>query len=360
MLREIVTEHLELDGVSVVREVEPSGVERGSEGRLTLHTSDGGRVDDLDHVLWAIGRDPCTADIGLETVDIETADDGTIVVDAFQNSSAKRVYAVGDVTGQAELTPVAIAAGRRLSDRVFGGQSQRRLDYELIPTVMFSHPPLGTVGLTEEQARDRMAMPCASTALRFNPMYHAFTSHKRACAVKLVTVGEEERIVGLHVIGAGCRRDAAGIRGGHPHGRHQAGFRRHRGHPPHDRGGGGDAALACLVAGAAGGRRPVRREHRGGRVQTPRLIVGDDAPLPARIRGRMLRRPWRLRVAVQCAGSAGAHPTGGGLRPSVQGDPAALQRGDPDRPHAHRARVHEPSARSRARVRVTGRGAPGP
>ena len=109
------------------------------------------------------------------------------------------------MTGRAELTPVAIAAGRRLGDRIFGGQSERRLSYELIPTVIFSHPPIGMIGLTEDEARERHG----ADALRiykseFVPMFNALTEAKPKTAMKLVTVGEEERVVGCHVIGTGA------------------------------------------------------------------------------------------------------------------------------------------------------------
>jgi glutathione reductase (NADPH) len=112
---------------------------------------------------------------------------------------------VGDVTGQAQLTPVAIAAGRRLSDRLFGGQQDRYLDYHNIPTVVFGHPPIGTVGLTEDEARVQYGDE-AVTVFRsgFVPMYHALTTRKPRTEMKLVTVGPEKRVVGVHVIGAGA------------------------------------------------------------------------------------------------------------------------------------------------------------
>ncbi len=203
-LREMVAEYLQQDGVELLRAGEPEALTRGADGLLELSTRSGQLLRGLDQVLWAIGRDPNTAHLGLESAGVALGGGGTIHVDAFQNTSAQGVYAVGDVTGQAELTPVAIAAGRRLADRVFGGQPDRRLDYDLVPTVMFSHPPLGTVGLTEEQARERHGDQVRVFQARFNPMYHAFTREKRACAVKLVTVGEDERIVGCHAIGAGA------------------------------------------------------------------------------------------------------------------------------------------------------------
>jgi len=203
-LRELVMEYLEQDGIQIVPRAAPERLTRGADGRLTLHCHGGTVLEGLDQVLWAIGRDPNTERLGLEAAGLTAGGRGEIPVDDYQNTSVENVYAVGDVTGKAELTPVAIAAGRRLADRVFGGQDERHLDYHDIPTVMFTHPPLGTVGLTEEQARERFGDAVKVYVARFNPMYHAFTSHKRACAVKLVTVGEEERIVGCHAVGDGA------------------------------------------------------------------------------------------------------------------------------------------------------------
>jgi glutathione reductase (NADPH) len=127
---------------------------------------------------------------------------GYIGVDKFQNTSAPGIYAVGDVTGQAELTPVAIAAGRRLADRLFGGQPDRHLSYDLIPTVVFSHPPIGTVGLSEQAARERHPNePIRIYQADFVSMFYGLTPDKPRTWMKLVTVGADERVVGCHVIG---------------------------------------------------------------------------------------------------------------------------------------------------------------
>jgi glutathione reductase (NADPH) len=138
-------------------------------------------------------------------VGVATTAGGAVEVDEFQNTSAAGIYAIGDVTGRAELTPVAIAAGRRLADRVFGGAAGRKLSYEVIPTVIFSHPPIGTIGLSEEAAKERYstAEVRAYTA-DFVPMFHALTDAKPKTAMKLVTAGAEERVVGCHVIGPGA------------------------------------------------------------------------------------------------------------------------------------------------------------
>ena len=203
MLREGVEASMEGDGVRLRRRTRVQRVERAPQG-LRVECDEGPPLE-VDLLLWAIGRDPNVADLGLESAGVETTAGGAIVTDEWQATSAEEVYALGDVTGRYPLTPVAIAAGRRLADRLFGEMSDRRLEYECIATVVFSHPPIGTVGLTEPEARERHGDTAVKTfEAAFTPMYHAFTSHPRRTAMKLVTVGEEERIVGCHVIGVGA------------------------------------------------------------------------------------------------------------------------------------------------------------
>ncbi len=179
---------------------------------ITLETEDGRTFAGFDALLWAVGRQPNTSGLGLEKAGVETAPRGHIPVDAWQNTNVAGIYAIGDVAGKAELTPVAIAAGRRLGDRLFGGQPERKLSYEIVPTVIFSHPPIGTIGLTEAEASERYG----DDALRvykseFVPMFNALTEAKPRTAMKLVTVGEEERVVGCHVIGPGADEMAQGF-----------------------------------------------------------------------------------------------------------------------------------------------------
>ena len=159
-------------------------------------------LEGFDAVIFAVGRRPLTADLGLETLGIETDERGHVPVDRYQETSAPGVFAVGDVTGQAELTPVAIAAGRRLADRIWGGRKGRHLDYELIASVVFSHPPIATVGLTEREARECFGKDDVEVYTTvFTPMYNAFTEHRTKTAMKLVVTGDDERVVGCHVFG---------------------------------------------------------------------------------------------------------------------------------------------------------------
>lgn len=156
----------------------------------------------FDTVIVAIGRKPRTKGLNLEAIGVAVDVQGLIRIDAYQNTSVEGVYALGDVTQAPALTPVAIAAGRRLSDRIFGKQPDAHLDRNNICSVVFSHPPIGTVGLSEEGAITQYGKQHIKVyQTRFNPMFDAFNNTRIPTAMKLVTFGEEERIVGLHVIG---------------------------------------------------------------------------------------------------------------------------------------------------------------
>jgi glutathione reductase (NADPH) len=148
-----------------------------------------------------VGRAPHTEELGLGNAGVEHDGYGFVPVDDFQKTNIDHIHALGDVTGRVALTPVAIAAGRRLADRLYGGMDGRRLDYSCIPTVVFSHPPIGTIGLTEDQARDEFGDDVKAFRTRFAPMHYAFSEKKIMTTMKLVTTGKEERIVGCHIIG---------------------------------------------------------------------------------------------------------------------------------------------------------------
>jgi glutathione reductase (NADPH) len=203
LVAERLADSMQSAGIELVR----SAVARRIDGAgpYTVEIDSGARFEGFDTLIWAIGRTPNTADLGLEHTQVTLGPAGHIEVDEFQNTTEAGVYAVGDVTGQAELTPVAIAAGRRLADRLFGGQPNRKLSYELIPTVIFSHPPIGTIGLSEDAAEVRYTPAEVRTyTADFVPLFHALTDAKPRTAMKLVTVGADERVVGCHMIGPGA------------------------------------------------------------------------------------------------------------------------------------------------------------
>lgn len=178
-------------------------VEKVADNHLKVHLSNG-EVLDTECLIWAIGRAPSTGDIGLENTGVKLNDKGEVTVDKYQNTTAEGIYAVGDITGHAELTPVAIKAGRLLSERLFNGQDEAHLDYSLIPTVVFSHPPIGTIGLSEPEAKEKYGEEAVKVyTSSFASMFSAVTRHRQATKMKIVCVGDDEKVVGLHGIGHG-------------------------------------------------------------------------------------------------------------------------------------------------------------
>ena len=189
------------EGPHLHANTEVLSVSQSPDNTLSLTLSTGAQLA-VDCVIWAIGREPATQGLNLDNTRIKMTADGHIVVDTYQNTSTPGVYAIGDVTGQVELTPVAVKAGRLLSERLFNGQTHAHLDYSLVPTVVFSHPPIGTIGLTEEEAKATYGVDNVKVyTSSFAAMYTALTRHRQQTKMKLVCVGHNQRVVGLHGIG---------------------------------------------------------------------------------------------------------------------------------------------------------------
>ncbi len=201
MLRETLMQEMVNDGISFHANTTIAAIGQDPQGSLHLTTDSGETLAGFSCLIWAVGRTPNTAELNLEATDVKVDSQGYIVTDEYQNTSVPGIYAVGDVTGRKPLTPVAMSAARRLADRLFGGQPERKLSYENIPSVVFSHPPMGTVGLTEDEARRIHGDAVKVYQSRYTPMYHALTRRKPKTAMKLVTVGAQEKVVGCHVIG---------------------------------------------------------------------------------------------------------------------------------------------------------------
>ncbi|KAH6646728.1 glutathione reductase [Truncatella angustata] len=211
MIQEGVTNEYERLGIKLHKESSQSKVEKDSDGKLTIHYKDAngeGKLEGLDHLIWAIGRTPATKDLGLDKAGVKQDEKGHIVADDYQNTNVENIYALGDVCGKAELTPVAIAAGRRLAERLFGPEQYRtaRLDYSNIPSVVFSHPEVGSIGLTEPQAEEQYGkenLKVYSTS--FTAMYYTLMEpeDKPPTKYKLICAGPEEKVVGLHIMGLG-------------------------------------------------------------------------------------------------------------------------------------------------------------
>lgn len=181
----------------------PSRIDKLDTGLLQI-TFDDGTTHQAEQVLWAIGRQPNIDQLNLEAAGVELTERGYIKVNEYQETSTPGIYALGDVTGHIELTPVAIKTGRLLSERLFNGKTSAKMDFNLVPTVIFAHPAIGTVGLTEPEAirqygEDNIKVYTSA----FTSMYTALGSHRQMAKFKLITAGTEETVVGLHGIGYG-------------------------------------------------------------------------------------------------------------------------------------------------------------
>lgn len=211
MVQEAITAEYERLGVHLHKGSSQSKVEKDASGKLTLHYKDKkgeGVLKDIDNLIWAIGRQPATKGIGLEDAGVKLNEKGYIVVDEYQNSSVDNIYALGDVTGQVELTPVAIAAGRKLAHRLFGPAEfkEAKLDYSNIPSVVFAHPEVGSIGLTEPKAVEKYGKENLKIyTTSFTAMYYSMMEQeqKGPTKYKLICAGPEEKVVGLHILGLG-------------------------------------------------------------------------------------------------------------------------------------------------------------
>ncbi|EFI83144.1 glutathione-disulfide reductase [Listeria grayi] len=203
LLSETLTEIMDKSALHLHKQAVPKEVVKNEDGSLTLYLENG-ESQTVDALIWAIGRKPHFDKLALDKAGVRLTDKGYIQVDKYQNTTTEHIYAVGDVTGKFELTPVAIAAGRRLSERLFNGKLDEHLEYENIPTVVFSHPAIGTVGLTEAEAIQKYGEEDIQVyQSSFTSMYTAITENREPCKMKLICQGENKRIVGLHGIGYG-------------------------------------------------------------------------------------------------------------------------------------------------------------
>jgi glutathione reductase (NADPH) len=203
MISETLVELMAEDGPTLHTHRVPEKLEKNSDGSLTITFVSGESIQ-TDSVIWAIGREPANDKIGLEKVGVELNERGYVAVDKYQNTNVPGIYAVGDNIGKVELTPVAVKAGRLLSERLFNNKPDAHMDYTLIPTVVFSHPAIGTIGLTEPEAiseygQDNIKVYNSS----FGAMYTAVTRNRQLTRMKLVCAGPDEKVVGLHGIGFG-------------------------------------------------------------------------------------------------------------------------------------------------------------
>ena len=203
MIGDVLMAEMRKQGIELHMSFQVAGLAETGAG-IALDASDGTRLDGFDTVIWAVGRAPNTRELNAAAAGIEMRANGIIPTDEYQNTNVPGIYAIGDITGKTPLTPVAIAAGRRLAARLFDGQPESKVDYDNIPSVVFSHPPVGTVGMTEIAARERYGSSVRTYSADFTPMRYALAEHGATTAMKLVCAGEDEKIVGIHVIGDGA------------------------------------------------------------------------------------------------------------------------------------------------------------
>ena len=203
MLSSELMQAMQASGMALDTRVIPSSVVKTDDG-LVLHAEDGRTFGPVDALVWAVGRSPNTATLNAGNAGLQLDAAGFIPTDEYQQTNVEHIFALGDVTGRDALTPVAIAAGRRLADRLYGGMEGRHLEYRLIPTVIFSHPTIGTVGLTEAEARAEFGDDVKVYTSTFTGMFYALGEDKKRTAMKLIVTGPEERVVGCHVIGDGA------------------------------------------------------------------------------------------------------------------------------------------------------------
>ena len=200
---DVLVDEMAKSGSTLHTHANVTEVVKNADDSLTI-SFDNGETITVDCLIWAIGRAANTSGFGLEKTGVKLTEKGTIYSDEFENTSVPGIYALGDVTGKLDLTPVAVKAGRQLSERLFNNKADAKLDYTDVATVVFSHPVIGSVGLTEEKAIAKYGAENIKVyKSSFTPMYTALGDNRQPSTMKLVTLGEDEKIIGLHGIGYG-------------------------------------------------------------------------------------------------------------------------------------------------------------
>lgn len=200
---DVLVDEMAKSGPTLHTHANVTEVVKNADDSLTI-SFDNGETITVDCLIWAIGRAANTSGFGLEKTGVKLTEKGTIYSDEFENTSVPGIYALGDVTGKLDLTPVAVKAGRQLSERIFNNKADAKLDYTDVATVVFSHPVIGAVGLTEEKAIAKYGSENIKVyKSSFTPMYTALGDNRQPSTMKLVTLGENEKIIGLHGIGYG-------------------------------------------------------------------------------------------------------------------------------------------------------------
>ena len=200
MISQVLTHEMAQQGIRIHCGFEVNALAQDANG-INVISKQHEILSGYDTVIWAVGRRANTQALNLDAAGIESLANGNIVVDEFENTNVPGIYAIGDITGKVALTPVAIAAGRKLAERLFQDKADSKVDYTNIPSVVFSHPPIGVVGMTEAEARQQFGHNVTVYQSEFTPMRYALSEHGVNTAMKLVCAGAEEKVVGIHIIG---------------------------------------------------------------------------------------------------------------------------------------------------------------
>lgn len=211
MIQDTITEIYEKHHIKLHKDVSNvEKIQKKDDGSLEVFFKDGESGAEtsinVDTLIWTVGRYAWKDHLGLETIGLEVTNKGTIKVDDYQNTTVDRIYSVGDVVGPVDLTPVAIAAGRKLSNRLFGGPEfkDQKQDYTDVPSVVFAHPEIGSIGISEPEARKKYGDENVKVyQSKFISMYYAplDQEQKDPTVYKVVVAGPEEKVVGLHIVG---------------------------------------------------------------------------------------------------------------------------------------------------------------
>ena len=206
MIKTTLDEEMQRQGIEIYRNTD--GVKKitvDDKGLKTVHLNNGEVIESVDTVLVAPGRAPLVEPLNLPAQGVKQDSKGYIIADDYSNTNVDGIYALGDVCGKVELTPMAIAAGRRLADRLFGPPEFKdaKVSYDLVPTVVFSHPTIGTIGLSEEEAiakygEDNVKVYKSKFANLYYGVWQVEPDDKPKTAMKMVCAGKEELVVGLH------------------------------------------------------------------------------------------------------------------------------------------------------------------
>ncbi len=201
LISDTLAEEMRKQGIQLYNSFRVTSLSRNDQG-LMVHSAEQ-QLQGFDQVIWATGRLPNTDTLNLDAAGVEMLPNGVIPVDEYEETNIEGIYALGDIIGKQQLTPVAIAAGRRLAERLYNGKPEMKMDYRNVPSVVFSHPPIATVGLTELEAIQTKEQVNIYQS-DFTPMRYALADHGSTTAMKLVCCGKHEKVVGIHVIGDGA------------------------------------------------------------------------------------------------------------------------------------------------------------